>query len=203
VPASLSDARIIAVIRLNRPLPLAAARAIAAGGISAIELTLTTPGALDSIAELVKALPDCQIGAGTVLDEVQARSGLAAGASFCVSPVYDPLIQELCREAAAGYMPGGFTPTELLAAHRSGASRIKLFPAGAVGPGYVRDLLAPMPFLSLVPSGGVSAGNAAAWLEAGAKAVSVGSALLDDETLDPATLEDRARKLVAAVNAVR
>ena len=199
----LPESGVIAVIRLDRPLPRAAAEAIAAGGISVLELTLTTPGALESIAELRASLPDCLVGAGTVLDATQAREAIAAGAQFCVSPSFDAQVNALCLQRETSYIPGAFTPTEVLQAYQAGAGLIKLFPAKSLGPDFVRDLLGPMPFLRLVPSGGVSLSNAAEWIKAGAAAISVGTALIDSGTLDPATLTTCARALVAAVKAAR
>ena len=199
----LSEAGVIAVIRLERPVPLAAARAIAAGGITAIELTLTTPGALDTITALQDSLPDCMIGAGTVLDAAQARSAVAAGARFCVGPAYAAAVHEVCRGQEVVYLPGAFTPTEILHAHQAGAELIKLFPARSLGAQYLRDLLAPLPSLRLIPSGGVGLADAASWIAAGAAAVSVGGSLIDDRNLDPATLTERARRLVATVQSAR
>jgi 2-dehydro-3-deoxyphosphogluconate aldolase/(4S)-4-hydroxy-2-oxoglutarate aldolase len=194
---------IIAVIRLERRLPLALAKALAEGGITTLELTLTMPDASSSIQEVAEALPHCLVGAGTVLDPEQAEAAIAAGARFCVSPAFDPRVQAFCLEQGIPYIPGAFTPTELLQAHGAGADAIKLFPARLLGPSGLRDLLAPMPFLRLIPSGGVSLANAAEWIAAGAAAVSVGSALLDRVDLPPATATERARELVTAVGAVR
>ena len=194
---------IIAVIRLERQLPLALAKALAEGGISVLELTLTTPLALRSIEELGAALPECLIGAGTVLDAEQAEAAIAAGARFCVSPAFDRQVQEVCRAQGVPYVPGAFTPTELLQAHRSGAEVIKLYPARGLGPSGLRELLAPLPFLRLIPSGGVTIANAGEWIAAGAAAVSVGSALVDRADLSPARVTEQARELVAAVRAVR
>jgi len=197
------DAGVIAVIRLDRRLPAPLAHALVEGGIPVLELTLTTPGALDSIAELVASLPACLIGAGSVLDASQAGAAIGAGARFCVGPAFDAGASALCAERAIPYIPGAFTPTELLQAHRSGASAIKLFPARVLGPAGLRELLAPLPFLKLVPSGGVTLANAGDWLRAGAAAVSVGSALLDRADLSPESLTERARALVAAVQGAR
>jgi len=169
---------VIAVVRL----PAAAdfrglAGALVAGGVSVVEITLTTPGALAAIREL-QDLPGAVVGAGTVLDEGSARDVLAAGARFVVSPTLDDAVMRCCREANVPCMPGALTPRELLEASRAGASHIKLFPASLVGPRYIREVLAPLPFLRLVPSGGVSLDNAGHWIRAGAIAVSVGSALV-------------------------
>jgi 2-dehydro-3-deoxyphosphogluconate aldolase / (4S)-4-hydroxy-2-oxoglutarate aldolase len=205
----LLQSGVIAVVRLSEPVRLGpAARALAAGGVGAVEVTLTTPGAIDAIADLAsdKGLAGCVIGAGTVLDESAARYVIDAGARFVVSPVLNPAVIRACRDRGVPCMPGALTPTELLEAWRAGAPVVKLFPASAVGPGYIRDVLAPLPFLRLVPSGGVSLENAGDWIRAGAAAVSVGSALasaplLTDEST--AELTARARAFVERVAQAR
>jgi 2-dehydro-3-deoxyphosphogluconate aldolase / (4S)-4-hydroxy-2-oxoglutarate aldolase len=204
---------VIAVVRLAAARRLqGVARALAAGGVSAVEVTLTTPGAVETIAGLASddglAESGCLIGAGTVLDESAARSVMDAGARFVVSPTLDRAVLRACRDRDVPYVPGAFTPTELLDAWRAGAQLVKLFPASAVGPGYVRDVLAPLPFLRLVPSGGVSLENAGEWIRAGAAAVSVGSSLVSDALLGEgpdraAELTARARALVARVAEAR
>jgi 2-dehydro-3-deoxyphosphogluconate aldolase/(4S)-4-hydroxy-2-oxoglutarate aldolase len=147
--------------------------------VSVVEITLTTPGALAGVRDLTaQDVPGAVVGAGTVLDERSARDVIAAGAHFVVSPTLDDAVMRCCREANVPCMPGALTPRELLEASRAGASHIKLFPASLVGPRYIREVLAPLPFLRLVPSGGVSLDNAGDWIRAGAIAVSVGSALV-------------------------
>jgi 2-dehydro-3-deoxyphosphogluconate aldolase / (4S)-4-hydroxy-2-oxoglutarate aldolase len=200
---------IVAVVRLPHATDFRAlAGALAAGGVGAVEITLTTPGALEGIRRL--AARDDQsgsiVGAGSVLDERSARDVVAAGARFVVSPTLDEAVVRVCREANVPCMPGALTPRELLDAWRAGASPIKLFPASLVGPGYLRDVLGPLPFLRLVPSGGVSLDNAAAWIRAGAAGVSVGGALVSpslvaEEAWD--RLTDRARALVERVAEAR
>jgi len=141
-----------------------------------------------------------------VLDQAAARSVMDAGARFVVSPTLNPAVIRLCRERDIPCVPGAFTPTEILEAWRAGAPLVKLFPAAAFGPGYLRDVLAPLPFLRLVPSGGVSLENAGEWIRAGAAAVSVGSALVSAALLaDGATaqLTARARALVECVASAR
>jgi 2-dehydro-3-deoxyphosphogluconate aldolase/(4S)-4-hydroxy-2-oxoglutarate aldolase len=200
---------IVAVVRLPQATDFRAlAGALAAGGVSTVEITLTTPGALEGIRDLVSRadLSGSIVGAGSVLDEQSARDVVAAGARFVVSPTFDAAVLGVCREANVPCMPGALTPRELLEAWRAGASPIKLFPASLVGPGYIRDVLAPLPFLRLVPSGGVSLENAGAWIQAGAAAVSVGSALVSaslvaEEAWDRLTA--RARALVARVAEAR
>ncbi len=205
----LLQSGVIAVVRVSEAVRLGpAARALAAGGVGAVEVTLTTPGAIDTIADLAAdaGLAGCVIGAGTVLDESAARYVIDAGARFVVSPTLNPAVIRACRDRGVPYMPGALTPTELLEGWRVGAAVMKLFPASAVGPGYLRDVLAPLPFLRLVPSGGVSLENAGEWIRAGAAAVSVGSALVSAALLaDGATaaLTARARALVDCVASAR
>src|SRR2546427_10304842 len=142
----------------------------------------------------------------TVLDESAARSVIDAGARFVVSPALDPAVIRACRDRAVPCMPGAFTPTELLEAWRAGAPVVKLFPASAVGSAYIRDVLAPLPFLRLVPSGGGSLENAGDWIRAGAAAVSVGSALASAALLaegSAAELTARARSFVERVAEAR
>ena len=171
---------VIAVVRLPRAADFRAlAGALVAGGVSVVEITLTTPGALAGVRDLTALdVPGAVVGAGTVLDERSAHDVIAAGARFVVSPTLDDAVMRCCREANVPCMPGALTPRELLEASRAGASHIKLFPASLVGPRYIREVLAPLPFLRLVPSGGVSLDNAGDWIRAGAIAVSVGSALV-------------------------
>jgi 2-dehydro-3-deoxyphosphogluconate aldolase/(4S)-4-hydroxy-2-oxoglutarate aldolase len=198
---------VIAVVRLPDATGLhAAAGALAAGGVTAVEITLTTPGALEAITELASHGGGAVVGAGTVLDEKAARSVITAGARFVVSPTLDRDVVRVCRDQGVTCIPGAFTPTELLEAWRAGAPTVKLFPASTGGPRYLREVLAPLPFLRVVPSGGVSLENAAEWIRAGAAAISVGSALLDAALVRQARwgeLTARARALVDSVAAAR
>ena len=192
---------VIAVLRARDVKNLAqVARALAAGGVGALEITLTTPGAVDGIAELSRAGNGMLIGAGTVTDAVSARSVLDAGARFVVSPTLEPDVIRVCQERKIPCIPGAFTPTEILAAWRAGGRLVKLFPAAAVGPGFVRDLLGPLPFLRIVPSGGVTLESVGEWIRAGVAAVSVGGALLGAPLAD---LSARARAYVEAVAVAR
>lgn len=192
---------VIAVLRARDAKGLTqVARALGEGGVRALEITLTTPGAVASIAELSRAADEMLIGAGTVLDAAAARSVMDAGARFVVSPVLEPDVIRVCKERDIPCIPGALTPTEILGAWRAGASLVKLFPAAAVGAGFVRDLLAPLPFLRIVPSGGVTLDSVGDWIRAGAAAVSVGSTLLG---APPGELSARARAFVAAVTTAR
>src|SRR5207249_11337966 len=205
----LLQSGVIAVVRVSEAVRLGpAARARGAGGVGAVGVTLTAPGPIATIADLAAdaGLAGCVIGAGTVLDESAARYVIDAGARFVVSPTLNPAVIRACRDRGVPYMPGALTPTELLEGWRVGAAVMKLFPASAVGPGYLRDVLAPLPFLRLVPSGGVSLENAGEWIRAGAAAVSVGSALasaalLTDEST--AELTARARSFIERVAQAR
>jgi 2-dehydro-3-deoxyphosphogluconate aldolase/(4S)-4-hydroxy-2-oxoglutarate aldolase len=200
---------VIAVVRLPEIAGVrAVAAALTAGGVNAVEITLTTPGALQAIRELASGdgAPGCIIGAGTVLDEQAARDVIDAGARFVVSPTLDRAVMRCCRDRDVPCMPGALTPTELLEAWRAGAPLVKLFPAALLGPRYIREVLAPLPFLRLVPSGGVSLESVGEWIRAGAAAVSVGSALVSASLVRDqawAELTARARALVESVAAAR
>lgn len=171
----------LAVVRLPRAddvLPVA--RALHAGGVSVIEVTMTVPGALQAIERLAReAGDDLLVGVGSVLDDDTARRAVEAGARFVVSPVFKPLVMEEAQRQGAAALPGAFTPTEILRAHEAGADLVKVFPSDALGPSFIKGVLAPMPFLKLCPTGGVTPQNAGRWIEAGAAAVGLGSALVD------------------------
>ncbi len=191
---------VIAVVRAREAKGLTTvAAALLAGGVRAVEITLTTSGAVGAIAELAHD-GEVLIGAGTVLDPTTARSVLDAGAKFVVSPTLEPDVIRVCRERNVPCIPGAFTPTEILAAWRAGAALVKLFPAGTVGPGFVRELLGPLPSLRVVPSGGVTLESVSDWIRSGAAAVSVGNALLGVPLAD---LTARARAFVTAVATAR
>lgn len=201
---------VIAVLRLTSAAQIEpAVQAIAAGGIRGLEITLTTPGAIAAIRALAHdggELADCFIGAGSVLDANAAKEAIDAGARFVVSPVLNPEVVRVCRERHVPVMPGAFTPTEILRAWDAGASMVKLFPSSVLGPGFIRDVLAPMPWLRLMPTGGVSLDNAAEWIRAGAAAVGVGNSLADPALVASGRFDEltaRASSFVARVAAAR
>jgi 2-dehydro-3-deoxyphosphogluconate aldolase/(4S)-4-hydroxy-2-oxoglutarate aldolase len=202
---TLWDRRATAILRAtNERLAAAAMDAAICGGMRIVELTLTTPGALRIVSEL-SAREGLIVGAGTVLLPAQARAAVEAGARFLVSPVMDPEIIAVARELDVPVLPGVHTPTEMLAAHRAGAPLLKLFPAPAGGPVWLRSVLAPLPFLRVVPTNGVDEGSAADWLRAGAFAVGLTTALFDPAAMaagDLASVEPRARALLRAVETV-
>ena len=172
---------VVAVIRMSDSKKLMnVARAIQKGGISALEVTMTTPNALRVIEEAATELgDDVLVGVGSVLDAETARLAINAGAKYVVSPILKPEIIQAAHRYGIPAMPGAFTPTEALAAHENGADIIKIFPADVVGMAFFKAIKAPMPHLQLMPTGGVTLTNGGDWIKAGACAVGVGSALLD------------------------
>lgn len=200
--ARLGKARASAIVRTHdHDLAQRALEAAVAGGFRSLEITLTTPGALDLIAHFARE-PELLVGAGTVLDVDQARAVVDAGGQFLVSPVADAPVAKVARELDVPLIAGAHTPTELLAAHRMGAPLQKLFPAPAGGPTWLKAVLGPLPFLRVVPTNGVDADNAHAWFEAGAFGVGFAAVLFTPELMaarDVAGIIKRARHLVAAV----
>jgi len=197
--------RVVAIVRVTGTAPLVdVAEALVEGSIRALEFTLTSPGALEAIERCRARFGDgVVIGAGTVLEVTEAHRCLDAGAQFLVSPGLDAEVVAVARDGGALAIPGAMTPTEIVAAWRAGADVIKVFPARALGPRYVADVLAPLPHIPLMPTGGVDERNAADYLRAGAVAVAAGGGLVDPAALaraDWATLTSRARALIDAVS---
>jgi 2-dehydro-3-deoxyphosphogluconate aldolase/(4S)-4-hydroxy-2-oxoglutarate aldolase len=205
---AIQQSGVVAVIRMKDAAKLrAVVDAIAAGGVRAIEVTMTVPGAVDLIRTLARSLPtDILLGAGTVTDAATARAVIDAGARYVVSPVFRREVIAACHERDVAVAPGCFTPTEILDAHECGADVVKVFPATALGPQFIKDVRGPLPQVRLMPTGGVSLDNAGDWIRAGAVAVGVGSALLDGKAIDEGrydVLTNNARRIVASVAAVR
>jgi len=203
---ALVDGGAIAVIRMaDAEQLLRVVEAVHAGGVSAIEITMTTPDALSVIRDVSRAFtehPDVLVGVGSVLDSVTARLAIEAGARFVVSPILDEATIRMSHRYDVPMMPGCYTPTEIYRAHTLGADIVKIFPAQNVGMDYFRAVTAPMPHLKLMPTGGVTLKNAGDWLAAGACAVGVGSALLDKDAIaqgDYDVLTKNARILTASV----
>ncbi len=204
----IEECGIVAIIRANSSKELFdTAVAIKNGGVDAIEITMTTPNALQVISDVSNRLGDSVlIGVGSVLDAETARAAMLAGAEFVVSPVTKPDIIAICNRYGKVIIPGAFTPTEILCAWETGADYVKVFPSSGVGPSYIKDIKAPLPQIPLVPTGGVTAENASEFIKAGAAALGVGSALVSQDLIDAvdfATLTERAKILVNAVKSAR
>jgi len=198
LPEVTLDQRVLAIARgvPRRRLPGLAA-ALSAGGIHSLEVTLDSDDALSCVEDLAAAGSDLVIGAGTVLDVASARAAVAAGARFLVMPVLDEAVLRWAVDRGVPALPGAQSPSEIWAAWRAGASAVKLFPAGALGPRYLRELRGPFRDIPIVPTGGVDDGNAAAFLAAGAAALAVGGHLVGDA--DPSGVTRRAAALRAAM----
>lgn len=202
---ALARHRVLAIVRAEEPAAaLAAVVELARAGIAAIEVSLTTPRAFAVLARARDQLgDDLLLGAGTVLSRRDAELAVEAGAGFLVTPGLSPGAAA-AADLGVGLLAGALTPTELIQARELAPAAVKLFPAGVGGPGYLRALRDPFPDVPLVPVGGVGAGNAAQYLDAGAVAVGVGGSLVGDAARpggDLGALRDRAHALLAAVSA--
>ena len=200
VTARVQRSGVVAVLRAPTADAFAAvADVLIEAGVTALEVTLTSRGAIEALAGLRRRLPpEAVLGAGTVLTADHAKAAVDAGASFLVSPVLD---ETLVGEAVVPFYPGAYTPTEVFRAVRAGAPIVKLFPAGGLGPRYLKDLNGPLPGVRIMPTGGIDLGDVAAWLTAGATAVGLGGPLLGDAATGGSlsALADRARRAVDAV----
>lgn len=196
--------KVIAVIRMSDTERLArVVEAIRRGGVRAIEITMTTPSALEIIEDTVKKKPaGTLIGAGTVLDAGAAEKVIRAGAEFVVSPIANFDMIKVCRQNNIFVAPGALSPTEIMAAWERGADVVKVFPATSVGPRYFQDLKGPLPQVRLMPTGGVTIENAREFIRSGACCVAVGTALLDKKAIaaeDWDALTEKARALVESL----
>ena len=198
---------VMAVLRLESIGPLQeVAGALLAGGVSAIEITMTTPDALEGVRLLGREFPAAVVGVGTVLDVAACRAAADAGARYMVSPHFDPDVVAVTRDLGCASFPGAFTPTEILGAWRGGADVVKVFPSAGAGPTYLRDVLAPLPFLKLMPTGGVEPKNVGEWVRMGAACVGAGTLLVPKRAVaegDWAAITANARGLVEGVAAAR
>ena len=206
--ARIEACGVVAVIRLKDGSKLrSVVDALADGGVTALEVTMTVPRAIELIGEIAPALPSgFLIGAGTVVDAETARAAVHAGARFIVGPVFRPAVIEAAHAAGAAAMPGCFSPTEILAAWDAGADVVKVFPATALGPAYFKDLRGPLPQVRLMPTGGVSLENAGEWIKAGAVAIGVGGALVDPKLVAAGNYDgitERAKRFIERVRTAR
>jgi 2-dehydro-3-deoxyphosphogluconate aldolase/(4S)-4-hydroxy-2-oxoglutarate aldolase len=204
LPIIASD-RVVSVVRADRAFDVGSlVVALNEGGIRAVELTLTTPGILTELAhtDIACRAAGAVLGVGTVLTAEQADDAIDAGAQFLVTPA---LSEDVARAAAGRDIPvimGALTPTEVRAAIDMGAAAVKIFPARALGPDYLRDLHGPFPGIPLIPSGGVNAANAAGFLRAGAVAVTAGTDVVAPDLVSAgqwATITERAATFVRAI----
>ena len=181
----LTDPGIIAVVRAHKAeqvLPLS--EALIAGGVIAIEITMTTPNAIEAIREASQKISSRGVvGVGTVLDAESCRAAIQAGAEFVVSPILRPELVPLCHAADRPVMLGAYTPTEAQLAYEAGADFIKIFPSDGLGPNYIRAIRAPLPHLRIIPTGIAKADDIAEFIKAGCVGVGLGSLLVSSEIL--------------------
>ena len=200
VTAAVIRSGIVAILRAPTSDGFAAVADVLVGaGITAMEVTLTSRGAIEAIGGLRRQLPDSvAIGAGTILTADDAKAAVDAGAEFLVAPVLD---KQLVASSPVPFYPGTSTPTEMYEAHVAGAPLVKLFPAGGLGPRFLRDVRGPLPQIDVMPTGGIKIEDIADWLLAGAKAVGVGSPLVGDAAAggNMKALAARAKHAVSAV----
>jgi 2-dehydro-3-deoxyphosphogluconate aldolase/(4S)-4-hydroxy-2-oxoglutarate aldolase len=203
--SKLRAEKVIALIRADSSDGLLdCARALAAGGLTSIELTMTTPGAIRLLEKASAELPDFLFGLGTVLDTETARAGILAGAKFIVTPALRPDVITLCRRYSVPVFCGALTPTEILTAWEAGADAAKIFPAEFFGPSYIKSVKAPLPQVEMVPTGGVNESNVGEFLKAGAFATAAGSSLVEAKAFKErnwAAITAKARAFAAAAQA--
>ena len=200
----IENSGIVAIIRndTNHDL-IQVVDAIHSGGIDVVEITMTTPGALDTVGSVTKRYgSNLLIGVGSVLDTETARMAILSGAEFIVSPITKPDVIELCNRYGKVVMPGAFTPTEILRAWELGADYVKVFPADIAGASYIKAVKAPLPQVSIIPTGGIGLNNAAEFVTSGSAALGVGSTLVNKQTIAQKQfkkLTEISQKLVSAV----
>jgi 2-dehydro-3-deoxyphosphogluconate aldolase / (4S)-4-hydroxy-2-oxoglutarate aldolase len=202
------DCGIVAIIRADSSAQLVEATgALIAGGVDTVEVTMTTPNALQVIRDTTQTFgAKLVMGVGSVIDDITARMAIEAGAAFVVTPTVCPDVIKLCRRYGKPIMTGAYSPTEALAAQEAGSDFIKLFPAETLGAAYIKALRAPLPQLEIVPTGGVSSKNCHEFIQAGCVALAAGSNLVSKSILqnrDWKTLTENAAAFVAAVKKAR
>jgi 2-dehydro-3-deoxyphosphogluconate aldolase / (4S)-4-hydroxy-2-oxoglutarate aldolase len=208
VIAALRKMGLVPVLRASSVAKaLALAEAVADGGVTVLEVTMTVPGAIEVMRRLAQERPDILIGAGTVLDPETARMCILEGAKFVVSPSLNLGTIEMCHRYSIAVLPGALTPTEIVTAWQAGADVVKVFPASAMGGAkYLTALKGPLPQVELIPTGGVSLATAHEFLAAGAFALGVGSDMCDLKAIDegrPEKVTESARKYLEIVREFR
>jgi len=204
----VAESPVISVIRMNDTSKLMKViEALSEGGVKFLEITFTTPNAVDVIKDVCKKVSsDFVVGAGTVLDPETARAAILAGAKFIVSPALNLETIKMAHRYDVMMVPGAFTPTEIMTAWDMGADIVKVFPATALGPKYFKDIKGPFPQIRVMPTGGVSVDNAGEFIKAGACAVAAGTDLLDKEAIANDKFEiitEKAKKLISNVKAAQ
>lgn len=199
---------VVAIIRAdNSEQLIQCSKALIDGGISGIEVTMTTPNALQVIADVKKAYGDkALLGVGSVLDAKTAKAAIAAGAEYVITPVLKPEVIAFCNRVDKPIFSGSYTPTEAQTAYELGADFIKIFPADGLGPKYISAIRGPLPHLKIVPTGGVDVNTAGDFIKAGCVAVAAGSSLVSKDILKNqkwAELTELAGKFIAAVAKAR
>jgi len=205
---TVTQSGVIAVVRADSSERLVGvAKALLAGGVKVMEITMTVPGAIDVIREVRAAMPEeVLLGAGTVLDPETARTAMLAGAQFIVGPALNLDVIRICHRYDKLVMPGAFTPTEILTAWDAGADVVKVFPAGVGGASYFKDIRGPLPQVRMMPTGGVNLKTAADFIKAGACCLGVGSAMVDKKAVaegDFAKLQGLAEQYVEIIRQAR
>ena len=205
IVTALADPGVIAIIRTQSAEAVApVVEALMAGGLNAIEITMTVPGAIEIIRQTREKFGEkILLGAGTILDVKTCQAVIEAGAEYIITPITRV---ELVAAAHALDKPiclGAFTPTEAQTAHEAGADFVKIFPADGLGPNYIKNLKAPLPHLKIIPTGGVTPQNVGDWIRAGATAVGVGSALVSAQALKEKNWPELTRLATAMVKAAR
>jgi 2-dehydro-3-deoxyphosphogluconate aldolase / (4S)-4-hydroxy-2-oxoglutarate aldolase len=204
---TLLEAGVLGIIRVDDDESLLQiSEALRSGGVHCLEITLTTPGALRAIEAVVGRWEDVVMGAGTVLDGSTARQAILAGAQFLVTPTVELDVIEVAHRYGVPVIAGAMTPTEILGAWEAGSDLVKVFPAGFLGPEYLKAIHGPLPQIPLVPTGGVTSETAGSFVRAGAAIVSAGSWLVDADGARAKAFDDvteRARLLVGEVTAAR
>ena len=180
ISASIIDAGLVAIVRVHHPeIALPIAKALVAGGIRAVELTMTIPNALDAIRTIDQELGNkILLGVGTVIDDDTCKAAIDAGAKYIISPITKPSLVENAHAMDRPVMLGAYTPSEAQAAYEAGSDFIKIFPADSLGPNYIKALLAPLTHLKIIPTGGVNLDTMESFLAAGSTALGIGSSLL-------------------------
>lgn len=205
----IEDTGLIAVMRGMKPTQIAnIARALAAGGVKVLEITMNSPQPLKMIEEVKLLLEDSDVivGAGTVLDAESARAAILAGAEFIFAPNLNLKVIELCRRYNKLVMPGVMTPTEIVKAYEAGADLVKIFPANVVGPEFIKGIRGPLSDIKVIPTGGIKLDNAADYIKAGAVALGAGGSLLDKKAIEHEEYEvltERARAFIRIIKEAR